>query len=265
MPELPEVEVFRKYFNSTSLYKKISNVEVKSKTILGKISPRSLQTRLKSHQFISTAGYGKYLFAKTDNENFLVIHFGMTGFLNYYKNTEEATKYIRVLISFKNGYHLAFDDARKLGRIYLADDYKQFIKKKKLGVDPIREKINYSTFKEIIYGRKGSAKSVLMNQQIFAGIGNIYSDEILFHSNINPNSSFNKLKEKELKEIFKAMKNILQKAINKKAEYEQLPDEYLLHFRRPGKDCPVCSGKIKRLTIGGRSSYYCSKHQKLIR
>jgi len=198
MPELPEVEVFRQYMNSTSLHKKISNVEVKSKTILGKVSLHSLRTRLKDHQFISTTGYGKYLFAKTDNEDFLVIHFGMTGFLKYYKNSDEATKHIRLLIKFNNGYNLVFDDVRKLGRVYLVDNYKQFIKKKKLGIDPIRGKINFSAFKKIINGRKGSVKSVLMNQQIFAGIGNIYSDEILFQAKINPKSAFDKLKKKNL-------------------------------------------------------------------
>ena len=198
MPELPEVEVFRQYMNSTSLHKKISNVEVKSKTILGKVSPHSLRTRLKDHQFISTSGYGKYLFAKNDNEDFLVIHFGMTGFLNYYKNSEEASKHIRLLIKFNNGYNLVFDDVRKLGRVYLVDNYKQFIKKKKLGIDPIREKINFSSFKKIVNGKKGSIKSVLMNQQILAGIGNIYSDEILFQAKINPKSAFDKLKKKNL-------------------------------------------------------------------
>jgi formamidopyrimidine-DNA glycosylase len=265
MPELPDVESFRRYMNSTSLHKKIFNVEVKSKTILRKVSPRSIQTKLKNHQFISTLGYGKYLFAKTDNEDFLVMHFGMTGFLNYYKKPEEATKYISLLINFKNGYHLAFDDGRKLGHVYLAEDFNRFIKKKKLGVDPIREKINYPSFKEIVNGRKGSVKSVLMNQKILAGIGNIYSDEILFHAKINPKSAFNKLKEKNLKEIFRKMKQVLQKAIDKNADHEELPDKYLLHYRKPGKDCPVCDGKIKRSTIGGRSSYYCSKHQRLIR
>jgi len=265
MPELPDVETFRRYMNSTSLNKKISGVEVKSKTVLGKTPPRLLQTRLKNNQFISTQGYGKYLFAKTDNEDFLVIHFGMTGYLHYYKNRDDATKFIRFQINFSNGYHLAFDDARKLGRIYLTDDYKQFVKKKRLGIDPIREKINYSSFKKIINGKKGSIKSVLMNQQILAGIGNIYSDEILFQAKIHPNSVINKLKEKDIKEIFKKMKLILYNAIDKDADSELLPGKYLLHYRRPGKDCSICSGKIKRLTIGGRSSYFCPKHQRLIK
>jgi formamidopyrimidine-DNA glycosylase len=265
MPELPDVESFRRYMDSTSLHKKIKNVEVKSKTVLAGISPRALQTRLKGEKFKSTFGHGKYLFAETSRNDFLVMHFGMTGFLNYYKNSEEASRHIRMLINFTNGYHLGYDCRRKLGRIDLVDDYKEFLKKKKLGVDPVKEKISFSSFREITNGRKGSVKTVLMNQEILAGIGNIYSDEILFHAKIHPNSSFEKLKEKDLNEIYNRMKDILKKAISKDADPDKLPETYLLHYRRPGKDCPICSGKIKKSTIGGRSSYYCSKHQRLIK
>lgn len=265
MPELPDVESFRRYFDSTSINKKISGVEVKSRSVLSGITPQALQKSLKDQKFKSTSGYGKYLFAETVNGKFLVMHFGMTGYLNYYKNPDEATNYIRFQINFNNGYHLAYDDGRKLGRVYLTDDYKRFLKKKKLGVDPVREKINYSLFKQIINGRKGSVKTVLMNQKVFAGIGNIYSDEILFHAKIHPNSSFNKFKEKHLKEIYTQMKKVLQDAIKKDADPEKLSEKYLLNLRKPGKDCSICNGKIKKSTIGGRSSYYCSKHQRLIK
>jgi len=266
MPELPEVESFRRYMNSTSLHKKISGIKVKSGTILGKnTSVQLLQKKLKNRQLISTSGYGKYLFAKTDNDNFIVMHFGMTGYLNYYKNSDEATRFERAIINFKNKYHLAFDDGRKLGRIYFTEDDKDFIKRKRLGVDPIREKINFNSFKEILNKKKSSVKSVLMNQQILAGIGNIYSDEILFQAKIHPKSALDKLKEKDLKNIFTKIKQVLNGAIKKDADPEKLPKNFLLHFRKTGKNCPVCSGPIKRSTIGGRSSYYCSKHQKLIR
>jgi formamidopyrimidine-DNA glycosylase len=148
MPELPEVESFCKYMESTSLHQKISNIEVQSKTVLTKnLSSNMLQTKLRGCRFLSVKGYGKYLFAETNKGGFLVMHFGMTGYLNYYKDSDDATRFIRMQINFDNGYHLAYDDGRKLGRIYLVDDFKQFIKKKRLGIDPIREKINYYRFK----------------------------------------------------------------------------------------------------------------------
>ena len=266
MPELPEVESFRRYMNSNSLHKKIDSVKVKSKTVLGKnIFNQLLQKKLKNQRFISTSGYGKYLFAKTNNNNFLVMHFGMTGYLNYYKDPEEATRFERVIINFKNGYRLAYDDGRKLGRIYITEDDKKFIKKKRLGVDPIRDRISYKSFKEILDGRKGSVKTVLMNQQVLAGIGNIYSDEILFQAKIHPKSDLDKFNEKDWKKVFSKLKQVLNNAIDKDSDYDKLSKKYLLHYRKPGKDCPVCSGKIKRSTIGGRSSYYCSKHQRLIK
>ncbi len=263
MPELPEVESFKKYLDSTSLHKKIKDVDVKSKTILANVTSRSLQIRLKNQKLKSTFRHGKYLFAETSKGEYLIFHFGMTGFLKYYKNPEEASKHIRMQINFSNGYHLGYDCARKLGRIDLVDDYQKFIEHKKLGVDPIREKINLGLFKEIIKGKKGSAKSLLMNQKIFAGIGNIYSDEILFQAKIHPNSDLKKLSENDIKEIYKRMKSVLSKAIDKEADPEKLPQKFLLHYRKKGEDCPLCSGNIKKSTIGGRSSYYCSKHQKL--
>ncbi|RPI68566.1 MAG: Fpg/Nei family DNA glycosylase [Ignavibacteriales bacterium] len=265
MPELPEVESFRLYMDSTSLNKTITGVEVQSSSVLAGVTKNALQKKLKGKKFLSTSGYGKYLFAETNNNEFLVMHFGMTGFLNYYKKRDEGGKYIRMQVNFKNGYHLAFDDRRKLGHIYFTDDLKKFIKKKRLGVDPVRENIGYSDFKKYLTGRRGTVKSVFMNQEIFAGIGNIYSDEILFHSKINPNTSFEKLKEKDLKTLFRKMKDILRLAIDKDAEWGELPENFLLHYRKPGKDCPLCSGTIERSTIGGRSSYYCNKHQRLVK
>jgi formamidopyrimidine-DNA glycosylase len=263
MPELPDVESFRRYMEASALKRTITGVSVKSKSALAGVSLPTLKKKLIGKRFTAVSGYGKYLFAQTNENEFLAMHFGMTGFLNYYKEKNEAGKYVRFQIDFDNGYHLAFDDRRKLGHIYFTEDLKDFFKKKKLGIDPIRENIDYKRFKKIITGKKGTAKSVFMNQEIFAGIGNIYADEILFQSKIHPEYSFEKLEEKDLKLLFKKMKGILQLAIDKDAEHDELPESFLLHYRKPGKDCPVCDGTIERVTIGGRSSYYCNKHQRL--
>jgi|SRR5690554_662618 len=265
MPELPDVESFRRYMEASALKKTITDVKANSKSVLAGITLPALKKKLIGKKIKSVSGYGKFLFAQTNDNEYLAMHFGMTGFLNYYKNKEEAGKYIRFQIDFENGYHLGFDDRRKLGHIYFTENLKEFFKKKKLGVDPIRENIDYKRFKELVEGKKGTVKSVFMNQEIMAGIGNIYSDEILFQSKIHPEYPFEKLEEKDLKLLFKKMKNILQLAIDKDAEPDELPENFLLHYRKPGKDCPVCSGTIERVTIGGRSSYFCNKHQRLVK
>lgn len=264
MPELPDVEIFRNYFNSTSLHKKISNVEIKEKNMLGEISPRSIQMQLKGQQFDSTLRQGKYLFARTDDEKWLVLHFGMTGFLKYFKNPEESPEHVRLLLDFDNNYHLAYDCQRKLGYIDLINDVQAFIQKKELGVDPYREELDFETFKKIVKEKRSSVKSALMDQSLLAGIGNIYSDEIFFQAKIHPGSKVKKLDDRDLKIIYEKMKDVLQTAIDKEADPDQLPDTYLIPYRNPGDSCPICNGKIQKKTISGRSSYFCTKHQKLI-
>jgi len=264
MPELPDVEVFRRYMNATSLHQKIANVSVKDKSLLGNVKLRSLQTKLKNTRLQSTARHGKYLFAETDEGDSLVLHFGMTGFLKYFKNEDEAPEHVRLLLEFRNGYHLAYDCQRKLGLIDMTDDYHRFVKQKELGKDPMREDFDFSAFKDLMQGKRGSIKSALMNQQLLAGIGNVYSDEILFHAKIHPESSASELNDEQLHSIFKAMKKVLETAIDKKVNPDDFPKSYLLPHRQPGESCPLCDGKIQKATISGRSGYFCPEHQKLI-
>ena len=262
MPELPDVENFKKYMNSTSLHKQISSVEVKSSKILESISSGELKKHLKGKKFKSTKRYGKNLFAKTSNKEWLRMHFGMTGFLKYYKDESEAPGHTRLLINFSNGYHLAYDCSRKLGKIDIVDNIDSFIEKKKLGADPLEDNLSSKRFKKLISKRTGTVKSFLMNQKIIAGIGNVYSDEILFQAGIHPASLLNKLKKADIKNLYKKMNTVLKKAISANADPEKLGSKYLLPNRENETMCPKCSGKIKKKTIAGRSSYFCSKHQK---
>lgn len=264
MPELPDVEIFRRYMNSTSLHKKIENVDVKEEKLLGEINSRSLQIRLKDQQFESTMRHGKYLFAKTDNDEWLVLHFGMTGFLKYFKDFEESAEHIRLLIDFDNGFHLAFDCQRKLGLIDLVDDVKDFIDKKQLGIDPYREELDFKTFKNLVQDRRGTIKSFLMNQKLIAGLGNVYSDEVLFQAKVHPNSTARKLNDDKLESILNLIHQVIDTAIDKNADPKALPKTYLLPRRTPNAACPLCQGKIEKAKISGRSSYFCSNHQELI-
>jgi formamidopyrimidine-DNA glycosylase len=220
--------------------------------------------QLKNEKFKSTSRHAKYLFAHTDNKKTLVLHFGMTGYLSYYKNDKDKPGHTRMLIDFENGYHLAFDCLRKLGRIYLIHDMEKFIEKKKLGPDPLTGKMNLTKFRNLLEGKRGSVKTTLMNQEIISGIGNIYSDEILFNAGIHPASKTEKLNDEQIKKLFYMMIKVLNKAIDVDADAGKMPATYLLTKRKSGNDCPICSGKIKKQTINGRSSYFCDKHQKKI-
>ena len=264
MPELPDVETFRRYFNRTTLHKKIEHIDINSKKMLKGVSSRSLQMNLKDDKFNKTSRYAKYLFAHTNNDKILVLHFGMTGSLQYYKNDDEKPEHTRMLINFKNGYYLAFDCPRKLGNIYLIENKKKFIEKKKLGPDPMSKDFNLKIFREIMSGKRGSIKSTLMDQKTISGIGNIYSDEILFNSNIHPASKTEKLSDDQIKKIYHMMEKVLMRVIEDNADAGKLPKTYLLTHRKTGEDCPRCNGSIRKKTITGRSSYFCNKHQKKV-
>ncbi len=269
MPELPEVESYRKYFDSTSLNKTIKDVKVLDRSILSSISIKSFVSKIKGEKFKTTYRHGKYLFAQISENKIVVMHFGMTGFLKYYKNEDEASpkdgshNHIRILFSFSNGYNLAYDCQRKFGKVSLIESIDEFLKKKKLGADPISSKLSYNKFKEILRKKSGNIKAALLDQKTFAGIGNLYSDEILFQANIHPLSVVKHFKEKDLEAVYKSMRDILKNAVKLKADFNSYPENWLVLFRDDEENCPKCNGSIRHKTIGGRTSYFCIKHQKL--
>jgi formamidopyrimidine-DNA glycosylase len=255
MPELPDVEVFRRYVNSTSLHQKIESVEVRERRILGGVSARKLQSALKGRTFESTRRHGKNLFVGLDGGGWLLMHFGMTGDLKYFKDMEQDPPHDRFLISFENHYHLAFDDQRMFGKIDLIEDPETFVREKKLGPDPL--KLDSVSFRKRFEGRKGSVKAALMNQQVVAGVGNIYSDEILFQAQLHPGTRIERLDDAALERLFEEARRVLETAIERGADPQELPDHFLLSHRREGERCPRGNGEIRKLKAAGRTAYYC--------
>ncbi|MGM0392250.1 MAG: DNA-formamidopyrimidine glycosylase [Bacteroidota bacterium] len=261
MPELPDVEIFRRYFNRTALNKKVVNVDVADDEILENMSSRSFQMRMKGETFQATHRHGKYLFIELDREETLMMHFGMTGSLKYYKKEDEKPEHSRVIFNLGNGYKLSFVCPRKLAKIALIEDEADFIEEHELGPDPYSDDFKWKDFKEIMSGKRGSIKTTLMDQKVLAGIGNVYSDEILYHSKIYPFIKVDELSEKKLKTIFEKMKWVFDKAIEAKVEEDNFPDNFLILKRSDGEKCALCGGKIKKEKYSGRSSYFCENHQ----
>jgi formamidopyrimidine-DNA glycosylase len=255
MPELPDVEVFRRYLSSTSLHQKIESVEVKSDKILGGVSARQLQSALKGRTFESTRRHGKNLFVGLDGGGWLLMHFGMTGDLEYFEDLDQDPPHDRFLISFDNGYHLAFDDQRMFGKVDLIEDLEEFVRRKKLGPDLLE--LDPASFRERFEGRKGSVKAALMNQQLVAGVGNIYSDEILFQARLHPETRIEQLDDATLEKLFEETRRVLETAIERGAYPQELPDNFLLSHRREGEKCPRGNGEIRKLKAAGRIAYYC--------
>ena len=262
MPELPEVETFKRYLDTTSLKQRITKVEVRDAYVLKNVSARELARRLKGRRFESSQRHGKHLFVRTDDEHWLRLHFGMTGSLEYLKHNEVAPRTARVIFRFADNFRLAFDDQRKFGGIELIEDANEFLQTRELGPDAL--KITLSQFKAVIGKRRGVIKAILLNQQLIAGIGNLYADEILFRVRMHPGSEANRLMDKDLSRLFRATRYVLGKTIALKADFKHLPKSWLLPHREQLGKCPRCGRGLKSATIGGRTSWFCPHCQKRI-
>ena len=261
MPELPDVQVMKQYLDATSLHHQIEAVEVHSQQMLEGVDARQLEDKLQGRTFEGTRRYGKYLFVELDDGDWLMLHFGMTGDLQYYKDADKEPEYAQILFHFANSYHLAYIMPRKLGEVRVVDDPENLIEEKDLGPDVLADDFDFKTFRQILEGRRGMIKSRLMDQHIMAGIGNAYSDEILFQAGVHPRTPVNELDSDALKRIFDCLKEVLRVAIEHGAEPKQFPNDYLTQYRHTDHDCPKCGGPIERIEVAGRAGYFCPRCQ----
>ena len=260
MPELPEVEIFKRYLDATSLHQRIDDVDVRNTYILKETSARELARGLKGRRFESSRRHGKHLFVRADGELWLRMHFGMTGSLQYFKNDVQPPRHARVLFVFANNYRLAFDDQRQFGQIGLLKDIDEFLKQRELGPDALD--LGLGAFRKIVGKHRGAVKSILMNQRLISGIGNIYADEILFRARMHPATEISRLSDKALTKLFRATHYILERAITARADTNQMPRSWLLPYRGKGGKCPRCGRRLKSGTIGGRTAWFCRHCQK---
>jgi len=259
MPELPDVENFRRYMEQHAMKQVVSEVRVTDDRILADISADQLQERMAGNQFVSTRRHGKYLLAKMSSGGWAVFHFGMTGFFVYGASADVYPKHARAVFTFEDGHFLAFDCQRLLGRLTWTDTGEDYIASQKLGPDALE--LDFKSFADKVAGARTMVKSALMNQERVAGIGNVYSDEILFQARIHPKTTISRLDEDRLEHLYQAMRDVLETAIECEAVPEKFPADYLLPHRSEGDACPVCGGRIQKIKISGRTAYMCEKCQ----
>jgi len=261
MPELPDVEVLKRYVHATCLHKKITDVDARSQDTLDNVSARKLKRALKGCSFEHASRHGKHLFVAIDRGGWLSMHFGMTGRLKYFKGMEKDPPHDRMLVMFSNGYCLAYDCQRKLGRIGLVGDVQAYINEHDLGPDALDDDFDFKAFRQAVAGRRAMVKSALMNQQRIAGIGNVYSDEILFQAGVRPEVRTDELDTDQLRRIFRSMRRVLRTAVNRKAEPERMPESWLTPQRGRDGACPRCGGDLRHAQVSGRTAYYCPEDQ----
>ena len=176
------------------------------------------------------------------------------------------SRYVRLSLAFADGRRLAYLNPRRIGTVELAKDARSFIAARGLGPDALDRRFDRKAMAAILAQRKRDVKSILMDQELVAGIGNLYSDEILFQARVHPQTPGDALDRQQIARLLAATKRVLKTAITCGAGSEQglerLPREFLLRERRRGGHCPRCGGTVATLKSGGRTSYYCPTCQK---
>ncbi|MGB3775617.1 MAG: DNA-formamidopyrimidine glycosylase family protein [Leeuwenhoekiella sp.] len=257
MPELPEVTYFKKYVDSTALHQEITAVQVNDSKI-AQASLKDFEDALLNQKLEESHRHGKYIFLTLSNGKTLVFHFGMTGSFEYLKH-DELPKYSYFVLIFNDNSRLCFTCPRKFGKIYLSDSFEDFKKQHKLGIDAID--LDLKTFQSLLSNKRGSIKGALLDQHVIAGIGNMYADEILFQTKIHPEKAVNELSEDSIKKIFDNIHPVLNDVIKSQSNDEPLPKEYLTPHRKSGANCPNENGKIEKIKVSGRSTYFCAQCQ----
>mgnify|MGYP001287433013 CR=1 FL=1 len=289
MPELPEVEVVKR-----SLINKTQNLIVKAVKINdGRLRYKINRYKIKKIiglKFKKISRRSKYLLFFFNKGIVMLVHLGMTGkffFINskskkyktsfYYDiNDEKDKKHDRVIFDLSNNQKLIYNDIRKFGFIKFLKNInlEQNVHLKHLGPEPLSTKFNIEYFKNYIKGKERTIKDLLMDQKFIAGLGNIYVNEILFFSGVRPDKKIKNLKNFEIQKIIIFSKKIISKAIilggssikdfssssGKKGSFQQHFSVYGLK----GENCfkTKCDGRIKKIVIANRASFFCNKCQK---
>ncbi len=267
MPELPEVETIKRELENAALGKKIVDVIINNPKVIKEPKKEDFVKGLKNTVIKSVIRKGKLLILELSSGKALTIHLKLTGQLIYPGNAQQS----RVSFKLSDNKILDFNDRRLLGELRLVDDWKSLKFIKELGPEPFD--LTIDKFKEMLADKKTKIKPLLMDQTFISGVGNLYAVEALFQAKIHPEKSAASLSDKQKEVLFKKIKQVLRKAINHKGssvdQYVQLsgkPGEYVKYHKvydRENESCFKCGGRIKRISLGGRGTYFCPVCQKL--
>jgi formamidopyrimidine-DNA glycosylase len=256
VPELPDVEGFRRQLASSLPGRRIRRVKVHDPGILRNTTAQTLGRRLAGHRFGTPGRVGKWLILPTDGPT-LLIHSGMTGHPYYAADGAEAEKYERLVVSLDRG-ELRYADLRKLRGVWLADDDDIAEVMGSQGPDALG--LGLRAFRELLSGRRGRLKPTLMDQSVIAGLGNLLTDEICWRARVHPSHLVADLDARELKRSHAAMTGVLRTAV-RHGQVPGLP-RWLTGARdEPDPSCPRCGARLAHGRIGGRTSLWCPRCQ----
>jgi formamidopyrimidine-DNA glycosylase len=273
MPELPEVQIVVNGLNDFVSGRIIRDAKVLWSPYLEGIPWRLIRSQIPGEQFGKVTRLGKYIFIRI-GDLILQVHLRMTGALQLVPKGSRKRKHTHFQLIFSDNNRLDFSDTRKFGRIFWlkASHFNDHVAKLRLGVDPVLERLTGESLMKITRGRKKNIKNILLDQNLIAGIGNIYASEILFKTGLHPLRPGSEIKAGEAELLAINILQILETAVKKGGstinDYLQVSGEsgeMQNHFQvygREGSECYKCGARIKREIIAGRSSFYCPECQR---
>ncbi len=271
MPELPEVQTIADALAPLIVGQTITAVSVLWAGVVDSPEPALFIDALCGRRILEVGRRGKYMLFRLDDDRWLVMHLRMTGEMRVVPMSEPLDRHDHLVFRLADGQEWRFRDQRKFGRAYLVDDPAQIVGR--LGPEPLSPAFTASHLAAVLAGRRAPIKSLLLDQRIVAGIGNIYADESLYRARIHPLIEGGALDEAQREALVGAVRTVIQQALAEMGttlrDYRR-PDGSLGNFqnrlqvfRRTDEPCPSCGAPIRRIVVGGRSTHFCPVEQVL--
>ncbi|MBA3944282.1 MAG: bifunctional DNA-formamidopyrimidine glycosylase/DNA-(apurinic or apyrimidinic site) lyase [Herpetosiphonaceae bacterium] len=268
MPELPEVETVRRSLATQLIGLRITGCPHLDwpRTIA---APAAAQfcALLQDRPITAVERRAKYLILRLDQGEALVIHLRMTGQLTVQPAGTLPDSHTHVIFDLDDGRRLRFRDARKFGRVWLLDAPGLALLHRHLGPEPLDEALTAAEFALLLRRRKGALKPILLNQQVIAGLGNIYVDEALWQARLHPLRTVPSLTDDDVQQLFQAIQSVLRSAIEHRGTtFGQYVDglgqaganqHHLNVYGRQGEPCSRCGTPIEKLTVAQRGTHVC--------
>ena len=272
MPELPEIEQVRKTLTPHILNKLIKRVEIRLPRIIKHPSPEVFADILVGQCIRDLKRNGKYLTLEFGTNIKLIIHLRMTGSLIVTASEDEEPAYAKVKFELTGGKTLWFCDIRTFGSMHLiVNDDISIAGYDNLGPEPGTKELTVDYLQEVLKKRSAAIKGVILNQEIIAGLGNIYADEALATAGILPQRSADSLSRKEIEKLLKGVNKVIKQGIkNHGTTFRNYKDgngnqgqnqNYLLVYGRKGQPCKKCGGELLGTKVAGRGTTYCPNCQ----
>ena len=275
MPELPEVETIRRQIEPELVGRRIESMEVFDERLTRPVPPREVERAVTGRRIESVGRRGKYLMVRLEGGRWLVMHLRMTGNI-VLREPRSDVRFLRAVIRLEGGTTLLFTDARRFGTAVVLDDGEvDAYMAVRAGVEPLSERLTAERVCELAAGRRAPLKSFLLAQEGIAGLGNIYADEALWRARLHPLSPAGSMRLEHCERLCEGIVGALEAGLDNGGasidDYRDargaegtMQDEFCVH-NREGQPCPRCGTEIRRIVLGGRSTYFCPGCQQRLR